>query len=945
MGGGERREQLALGETPNIAARLQSLAQPDEVVISAATQRLVTGLFETEDRGSIEVKGISFPITLSRVTAEGTAHSRFEVTVRRGLTPLVGRDPEAGFLVERREQAQSGAGQAILLNGEPGIGKSRLTSELRAQVEQQDYAAAIGFQCSPYSQNSAFYPIIDRLAQVLQFRPEDAPEHKVAKLCDTLRPYRFLQAETLVLFASLLSLPAPEDSPPLNLSPQRQKQKTQEALVAWFIEEAEQRAVYVVWEDLHWADSSTLEVLSLFLDQLPSARILAVLTYRPEFSPPWPVRSHMTQFTLGRLGQTQMEAMVTTVTGGKPLPPALMAEVASKTDGIPLFVEEFTKMVVESDWLQETDGQYELTGPLPTLSIPSTLQDSLMARLDRQTTAKAVAQLGTTIGREFSYALLAAIAPLDETTLNEGLRQLVESELIYQRGLPPDAHYQFKHALIQDTAYESLLKRTHQQYHQQIAQVLEQQFAEVVKTQPELLAQHYTEAGLPEQALPYWHQAGQRAVERSANVEAISHLTIGLELLRALPDSLEHVQQELQFRLSLGPSLMAIEGLGSAELERSFGRTRELCRHLGDPPELFPILCGLAMYHHGRAEHQAMQALSEQLMALAEPSENSALLLQAHAVRGVCFSAMGRLIAAREHCERCLAIYDPAIHRTLADLYGIDPSVWSGAWLSATLWLLGYPDQAAQQTNETLLLVQDQTHPFSLGVAFMGAGLMHQLRREVAVTLRQAEAMLAVSHEHDIPTLAGAGHLLVGWARAEQGQDMEGLTQMRQGLQLNVDKQATMRPYYLSLLVDTYRRTGQVEEGLTLVEEAFSLVNRTEERVFEAELHRLKGELLLNDERRTMNDERRTQKAGGRSHEAEAEACFQQALDVARRQEAKSLELRAATSLARLWQRQAKTVEARELLAPVYNWFTEGFDTADLKDAKAVLDELRASAE
>ena len=836
---------------------------------------------------------------------------------------------------------------------------------MRAQVEPQDDAATIAFQCSPYSQNSAFYPIIDRLTQLLQFRPEDTPEYKVAKLRDRLSQCRFPQEETPALFASLLSLPAPIDSPPLNLSPQRQKQKTQEALVAWFIEEAEQQAVYTVWEDLRWADSSTLagltldlhicrkntrqamkyrgftaierksclEVLGLFLDQLPLARILTVLTYRPEFSPPWPVRSHMTQFTLGRLAQAQIESMVTTVTGGKPLPPALMTEVANKTDGIPLFVEEFTKMIVESDWLQETDGHYALTGPLPTLSIPNTLQDFLMARLDRQATAKAVAQLGATIGREFSYALVSAISPLDEETLAEGLRQLVETELIYQRGLPPDAHYQLKHALIQDTAYASLLKRTRQQYHQQIAHALEQQFTEMVATQPELLAQHYTDAGLPEQALPYWQQAGQRAVERSANVEAISHLTTGLEVLQTLPDSPEHVQQELQFRLALGSPLMAMHGMGSVELEHSFSRTRELCRQLGDPPELFPVLYGLAMYHQGRAEHQAMLALSEQLVALAEQAGDSALLVPAHSVRGSCFVDMGRLVAAREECGRSLALYDPAVHRTLADLYGFDPGVGSGVMLTMTLWLLGYPDQALQQANAAVTLAHDRMHPLSVGLAYMVAGMTHRWRGETVATLGQAEALLAVSHEHDLTTFVGGGHLLMGWARAEQGQDAEGVAQMRQGLQLHADKQALSLPCWMSLLGDTYRRTGQVEEGLALVGEALSLVGQTEERYYEAELHRLQGELLLNDERRAP-------KAGIRSRETEAEACFQQALDVACQQEAKSLELRAAMSLARLWQRQGKTTQARALLASVYDWFTEGFDTADLKDAKALLDEI-----
>ena len=939
MGGGNRHEQLALGETPNIAARLQSLAQPDAVVISAATHHLVAGLFETQDQGRIDVKGLSLPLTLFRVTAEGTARSRFEVAVQRGLTPLVGRDLEAGFLAERWEQAQAGAGQAVLLSGEPGIGKSRLTSELRAQVQHHDHAAAtsIGFQCSPYAQNSAFSPIIDRLSQVLQFRPEDAPEHKVTKLCQTLCPYRFAQEETLALFANLLSLPTPADSPPLTLSPQRQKQKTQEALVAWFLEEAEQRAVYAIWEDLHWADSSSLEVLSLLLDQLPTARILAVLTYRPEFSPPWPVRSHMTQFTLGRLGQTQMEAMVTTVTGGKLLPPELMAEVARKTDGIPLFVEEFTKMVVESGWLQETDGHYALTGPLPTLSIPSTLQDSLMARLDRQPTAKAVAQLGATIGREFSYALIAAISPFGEETLAEGLRQLVAAELVYQRGLPPDAHYQFKHALIQDTAYQSLLKRTRQGYHQQIAQVLAQQFAEVVETQPELLAQHYTEAGLIEQAIGYWQRAGQRANDRSAYQEAMSHLTTGLSLLQPLPETLARQQQELPLQLALGTAMTIVRGFAAPEVEAAYTRARVLCQQLGDTQDVSPVLFGLWQFSLIRADLSLARQLGEDLLGLAAQRDETPLSVIGHYTLGATSYFLGELLSARRHLEAGIAGYTPAQRSSPLFRAGQDPGVGCHSVAARTLWALGYPDQALARVHDGLALATELAHPFSSAFALTVAAQVYQFRREGQEAYDHADAAVTLSTEQGFALFLAQGTIMRGWALTTREQDEEGLRQMRQGL---TDFRATgaelFVPHVLSLVAEGYAHLGQVEAGLAVLQEGWEVMERTGEHVWHAEMSRLKGALLLNDERGMMNDERGT----SQPRAAEAEACFQQAIAVAQQQSAKSWELRAATSLARLWQQQGKRAAARDLLAPVYDWFTEGFDTADLKDAKALLSEL-----
>jgi class 3 adenylate cyclase len=499
MGGGGYRDPLAIvGETPNIAARVQGIAEPNTVMISAATYRLVQGLFECHDRGPQMLKGVSTPVSVYRVLRESAVQSRFEAAVSKGLTPLVGREEELGLLRRRWEQAKTGERQAILLSGEPGIGKFRLVQTLKEQATAEG-ATRIEFRCSPYHQNSAFYPIIEHLQRLLQFAPHDSPQAKLTKLTQRLVPYRFPQADTLPLLAALLSLPHPDSAPPITLSPQKQKQKTQEALVAWVIEETEKDAVFCAWEDLHWADPSTLEVLTLFVDQVPTARLLALLTFRPEFIPPWRSRSHITQLALGRLDQPQVEAMVQQVTGGKVLPAEVLQQIVRKTDGVPLFVEELTKMVLESGLLREEDGCYVGARggtSIPPLAIPSTLQDSLMARLDQLAPGKEIAQLGATLGREFSYELLHAVCPLEEGTLQQGLRQLVKAGLIYQHGLPPQATYLFKHALIQDAAYQSLLKSRRQQLHQQIAHVLVERFAETAENQPELLAHHYTEAGL-----------------------------------------------------------------------------------------------------------------------------------------------------------------------------------------------------------------------------------------------------------------------------------------------------------------------------------------------------------------------------------------------------------------------------------------------------------------
>ena len=528
IGGGAKHEQLALGETPNIAARLQGLAAPNTLVISAATFHLLSGFFACQSLGTHHLKGVAQPLEVNQVLYESMARSRLEAAGRTSLTPLVGREQEVGLLRERWAQVKDGLGQVVLLSGEAGIGKSRLVQGLTEQVATEPQAWLTPCQCSPYHQNSALYPMIELLERVVvHFEREETPQQKLNKLEGFLVQYGLPLAEGVPLLAALLSLPLNTDYAPLALSPTQQKQQTLHAMLTILLKIAAQQPVLFVMEDLHWIDPSTLELLTLLVDQGPTARILALFTCRPDFSPPWTGRAHLTQMTLNRLPRRQAAELTGRVAHGKALPPEVVEQVVAKTDGVPLFVEELTKMVLESGLLQEWEEHYALTGPLPPLAIPTTLHDSLMARLDRLASVKALAQLGATLGREFTYDLLQAVSLWDGDTLQRGLQQLVAAEFLYQRGVPPQATYVFKHALIQDAAYQSLLRSTRQHYHQRIAQALEAQFPALVETQPELVAQHYTAAGCTQQAVVYWQRAGQHASDRSAHLEAISQLTTG----------------------------------------------------------------------------------------------------------------------------------------------------------------------------------------------------------------------------------------------------------------------------------------------------------------------------------------------------------------------------------------------------------------------------------
>jgi predicted ATPase len=709
------------------------------------------------------------------------------------------------------------------------------------------------------------------------------------------------------------------------LSPQRQRQKTLETIVAILLELAEQQPVLFILEDLHGTDPTTLELLGLLVEQIPTAAIYILLTCRPEFQPSWSHRSYLTEVTVNRLSREQITRMGLQIAGGKTLPDEVLQQIIDKTDGVPLFVEELTKAILESGHLKEVAGHEALTGILPSVAIPATLQDSLMARLDRLMTAKGMAQLGAVMGRQFSYALLHAVSQLDDATVQRELGRLVAAELVYQRGMPPQATYMFKHALVQDAAYASLLKSTRQQYHHRIAQVLEAQFPEIAAAQPELLAQHYAEAGLPAQAVHYGHHAGQRAIARSAYVEAMAHLTKGLELLETLPETLEGMQQKVDMLIALGASLIATEGAAAPAVEQTFLRAQHLCAYLEAPHQLFPVLRGLWNHYLVRPELQRAHALGEQLLSLAQHAQDSAMLLVAYRALGSTLYNLGAMAEALTHFAQGMALHDPQQHRSSMLLHGEDAGVICrsrGAW---ALWCLGYPEQGLTRNQEAVTLAQHSAHPFSLGFALCWAAMFHQCRLEAQAAQEHAEALMSLAKDQRFPYWRARGSSLCGWALAHQGQAQEGIGQIRQGLSaLRAIGAETGRPHLLALLAEAYGVLGEPEAGLTALAEALALVDITGERWYEPELHRLKGALLLQQ---------------SSDNQAEAEACFHHALDVARNQQAKSFELRSATSLARLWQRQGKRQDAHALLAPVYHWFTEGFDTADLQDAKSLLDE------
>jgi predicted ATPase len=659
IGEGTASETAVVGETPNLAARLQALAQPDQIVVSAATRAKLGDHFDLEDLGAYELKGFVEPVPAWRVLSARDVESRFAATRTGSFAPLVGRQEETGLLLRAWDGSRRGRGQVVLIQGEAGLGKSRLVEGLREATSKDHIWVAI--RCSPFHTASAFHPIVEHLKRVFGWQPEDTAQQHLAKLEAGLGGFKALPlSESVRLFADLMSVPVPEDRyPRLAMTAQQQRDATLDAIVAWLIELAEGAPVLMAWEDLHWADPTTLEALEMLIEQVPTAPLLVVATYRPELTPPWPQRSHVIPITLNRLVRPEVETMVAHLAGGRPLPGEVVDHIVAKADGVPLYVEELTKAILGSGVLEARGDAYMLSGSLAQLHIPETLQDSLMARLDRAPRLREVAQLGSVLGREFAYDMISALAGIEEDMLQSGLGQLVVAELLYQRGRPPRSRYLFKHALIQDAAYQSLLKRTRQQYHQQVAKLLEDRFPEVASTQPELVAHHYTEANCPAQAIAYWLKAGTAAANKSANIEAIDQFHRGLTLAETLPDMRERAECELDLQMALGPALFATKSYSHPDIGRAYTRARELCQQLGDHSRGFTVFRGLQIHHLNLLEMEKAQHFAEEVLRVAERLDDVARLIRAHGALGGVLYFQGKIEPALVHFRRGFEMFDP----------------------------------------------------------------------------------------------------------------------------------------------------------------------------------------------------------------------------------------------------------------------------------------------
>ena len=924
MGSKDLETNAIVGKTPNLAARIQSAAALNTVVISSDTHKLVEGFFECTDLGRHELKGISQPVTLFQVMHERTASSRLEA-MGEGLTPFTGRAGELGRMKQLWQKADAGAGQVVVVGGEPGVGKSRIVHAMKEYAATQANAWLTELRCSQYHKNSSFHPVIDFLERiVLRFTPDEDAASKFQKLQGWLAQYGDDSAVTMSLMASLLSIPLPAGHEPLNLTPVKQKERTIDLLIDILTKRAARQPVLFVMEDLHWADPSTLEFLEKLIDRIPASRILGLLTHRPVFTHTWVGRLGITVLDLAGLPRTDAEAIIRKAAKNKDLPAEVVKYILDKTDGIPLFLEELTKMMLENDMLRENERGFELVAPLDKLPVPATLQDSLAARLDRLKEAKPVAQLAATIGREFTYSMIDSIPGRHHEDLTAQLARLVDAGLLYQHGSGSQSHYIFKHALIQDSAYNSLLKSSRRDYHKAIAGSFEERQPAMINAQPELVAHHFTEADMPLQAMAYWQKAGQLALQRSAMPEAIVHLTKAIEQSAKLPEGAERLGGELMAQTYLGLSNMQRWGYGHPEVEKAFSRARDLCKVMGDPPQIFPVLHGLAKFRLVRGEYAVGLEIARQLQATAESTNDVDLLIEALYAVGAAHFWMGNPKESIPTLERLISIYDPVAHAKHGWIYGEDPCV---AAHGHNLWQLaigGAPESALKEIAVAEKRVRELDHPWTTDYFHACKSQMFPTLREFAKTEEYSIDFRDSALEHGFPWWVAAAQVNLGWAIAHRGEVAQGLEMATQGVAMwrMMGAELAAPSFYLHV-AEIHLLDGNPGEAIKAIDEALAIIAKTGEGLYEAEIHRVRGETLL---------------VLGRKQEALAEMA--KAIDLASQRQENLWLIRAATSHVRLSKRLGVEPSHLDTLAKVHAWFTEGLDMRDVVEARELLKEM-----